>query len=415
MTSFKLYAGTNVGLRDNNEDNFTVCPDLTKDEWIIPANQQEVIQLGERGCLMVVADGMGGQNAGEVASAIAVETVQRMFSPSVLSANVFKKQDGIADYLKKVIIEADKSIKLRGKNDVSAEGLGSTIVMAWVIDNAVYVAWMGDSRAYSYTPEGIFRLSKDHSYVQQLVDNGKLTEEEAMVNPNSNIITRSLGDMSQKAMPDVAVYPLTEGEVILLCSDGLCGVCTDEAIGNIIAAEASDLQTCKEKLTTAALHAGGSDNITIALLQVTKVVQTKKTSSVTTNGNYVEKNRLRLFINVLFLFFAAFVVGALVFAGVHLLKVVPKEEMNQDDNVIDSTFMKIIHEDSTQGSAEKAYVDKNPMSKGSYKAIEGTALQTALEELTENGKTGSMLNLTQSTSESPSSAQKVDSVNNKEK
>lgn len=348
MTSFKLYAGTNVGLRDNNEDNFTVCPDLTKGEWIIPANQQEVIQLGERGCLMVVADGMGGQNAGEVASAIAVETVQRMFSPSVLPTNVFKKPSGIADYLKKVIVEADKSIKLRGRNDASAEGLGSTIVMAWVIENVVYVAWMGDSRAYSYNPEGIFRLSKDHSYVQQLVDNGKLTEEEAMVNPNSNIITRSLGDMSQKAMPDVAVYPLAEGEVILLCSDGLCGVCTDEAIGNIIASEASDLQTCKEKLTTAALHAGGSDNITIALLQVMDVSESPKVSSVTRNSNPAEKNHFRTIVNALLLLFTAFIVGALVVAGVYCFSPEKEQEGVEVKSKIDT--VSIIEEVSNDTS-----------------------------------------------------------------
>ena len=80
MVSFKLFAGTDVGLRDNNEDNFTVCPDLSQNEWIIPADYQQEIQLDARGCILVVADGMGGQNAGEVASAIAIATVQRMFS-----------------------------------------------------------------------------------------------------------------------------------------------------------------------------------------------------------------------------------------------------------------------------------------------------------------------------------------------
>lgn len=270
MVSFKLFAGTHIGLRENNEDNFTVCPDLTLDEWIVPADCQQAIQLAERGCILVVADGMGGQNAGEVASAIAVETVHEMFIPECLPVDILSKPDAIKSYLKRVIVEADNRVKAKSKVDPNTEGMGSTIVMAWVLNDKVYVAWLGDSRAYSYLPgKGIGRLSKDHSYVQQLVDSGAISDDEAMTHPNSNIITRSLGDTSQKAKADVAMYSLSDGEVILLCSDGLCGVCKDEEIGGIIEEEVTDLQKCKEKLTSFALAAGGSDNITIALLQVT--------------------------------------------------------------------------------------------------------------------------------------------------
>lgn len=269
MVSFKLFAGTHIGLRKNNEDNFTVCPDLTLDEWIVPADYQQAIQLGDRGCMLVVADGMGGQNAGEVASAIAIETVHEMFMPECLPVDILSKSDAIKSYLKKVIVEADNRVKARSKADPDTEGMGSTIVMAWFLNDKVYVAWLGDSRAYSYLPgKGIGRLSKDHSYVQQLVDSGTISDEEAMNHPNNNIITRSLGDTSQKAKADVAMYSLSDGEVILLCSDGLCGVCKDEEIGGIIEDEAADLQKCKEKLISSALVAGGSDNITIALLQV---------------------------------------------------------------------------------------------------------------------------------------------------
>ena len=269
MVSFKLFAGTHIGLRENNEDNFTVCPDLTFDEWIVPADSQRAIQLGERGCMLVVADGMGGQNAGEVASAIAVETVHEMFAPGCLPVDILSNPDAIKNYLKKVIVEADNRIKARSQADSSTEGMGSTIVMAWVLHDKVYVAWLGDSRAYSYLPgKGIGRMSKDHSFVQQLVDSGVISDDVAMDHPNSNIITRSLGDTSQKAKADVAMYSLSDGEVILLCSDGLCGVCRDEEIGGIIEGEVADLQKCKEKLINAALVAGGSDNITIALLQV---------------------------------------------------------------------------------------------------------------------------------------------------
>lgn len=269
MISFRLFAGTDVGLRDNNEDNFTVCPDLMQDEWIIPADHQQEIPLGERGSILVVADGMGGQNAGEVASAIAIATVQKMFSSKVLPDGVWTQASTVREYLKKVVRTADAEVKAYSARHPEAEGLGSTIVIAWILSGTVYVCWLGDSRAYAFVPgKGIGRLSKDHSYVQQLVDAGTMTDEEAMVHPNSNIITRSLGDTTQKARPEVAEYPLETGEILLLCSDGLCGVCRDEDIGGIIEANEGNLKDCKDRLTEAALANGGSDNITIVLLQV---------------------------------------------------------------------------------------------------------------------------------------------------
>ena len=150
MVSFKMFAGTNVGLRENNEDNFTVCPDLTKNEWIVPADSQQAIPLGEKGCLMVVADGMGGQNAGEVASAIAIATVQERFSPANMPADIMDNPNTIKAFLKKVISEADNRIKRETENNPSTYGMGSTIVIAWLTGCKLYVAWLGDSRAYSF-------------------------------------------------------------------------------------------------------------------------------------------------------------------------------------------------------------------------------------------------------------------------
>lgn len=269
MTQFKLIAGTNIGLRKNNEDNFTVCADLAAKDWGIPVNYQEEIQLGELGCILVVADGMGGQNAGEVASSIAVETVHSMFSLDVLPKNVIDSDDSIKNYLKKVICTADTNIKKRTSQDVSTSGMGSTIVIVWAVGKFAYVAWLGDSRAYCIVKDkGIVRLTKDHSYVQGLVDAGRITEEQAMNHPDSNIILRSLGDTSQKATPDVVSVELVEGEVILLCTDGLCGVCHDPVIGGIVEENIGDLKKCREELISAALASGGSDNITVAMLHI---------------------------------------------------------------------------------------------------------------------------------------------------
>lgn len=343
MATFKLFAGTDIGLRDNNEDNFTVCPDLTKGEWVTPSDQQTVIPLGQSGCLMVVADGMGGQNAGEVASAIAISTVQEMFVPANLTGSVASKPDSAREFMKKVIVEADRRVKKHSSSHSEEEGMGSTIVMAWLLGSNIHIAWMGDSRAYSYLPkEGLKRLSKDHSYVQKLVDEGKLTEQQALEHPDSNVITRSLGDTSQKAKPDAATYPVQPGEIILLCSDGLCGFCNDEQICGIITQNQQDLPTCKEVLTEAALNADGSDNITIALLQI---VQTDPIEMV------VEKDeRGGLFTNLLLVTVAAFILLSLCFAGYKL--VFPKQK--DSPVVVDSTAHKDNNqEDSVKNNAQQ--------------------------------------------------------------
>lgn len=291
MVSFKMFAGTNIGLRDNNEDNFTVCPDLNKDEWIMPADYQQAIQLGSRGCVMVVADGMGGQNAGEVASAIAIETVQELFAPSHMPADILEKSNSIKSFLKRVISECDIRIKKRTELEPETDGMGSTLVLSWVLGGKIYVAWIGDSRAYSYVKgKGIARLTKDHSYVQQLVDAGAITEEEAMSHPNSNVITRSLGDSFQQAKADVAEYDVEDGQIILLCSDGLCGVCPDNEIGIVLEEESDDLQQCKERLTEMSLGAGGSDNITVALLALS--IDSSETEEETFAMRKISSDRL---------------------------------------------------------------------------------------------------------------------------
>lgn len=353
MSSFRLFAGTDVGLRDNNEDNFTVCPDLALGEWMIPANQQENITLGSRGCLMVVADGMGGMNAGEVASDIAIKTVQAMFSPAKMPTDVTKNPDSIKTYIKKTIIEADRQVKKHCKNDPSTEGMGSTIVMAWFLGGSVYVGWMGDSRAYSFIPEkGISRLSKDHSYVQELVDAKIITEEEAMVHPQSNVIMRSLGDVSQKAKPDVICHPVSKGEIILLCSDGLCGVCTDDSIAEIISRTSDDLRNCKGALTNAALEADGSDNITIALMQIVETPLQMTGEGWTPDLIY--KKTWLTWQNVLFVLFALALLISLSVAGYKSCGF-PRPQDSLQDSIInrDTASKDIADKDSIVVKGEK--------------------------------------------------------------
>lgn len=326
MQGIKIFAGTNVGLRDNNEDNFTVCSDLQSGSWTIPTDHQQVLSLGNMGCLLLVADGMGGQNAGEVASAIAVQTVEALFSLEALSSICLDDDNQVRQYLLNGIEKADARIKAHAHDHAETSGMGSTLVMAWILKGVAHVAWIGDSRAYAVMPsKGIARLTKDHSFVQGLVDKGQITEEEAMTHPNSNIITRSLGDMSQRARGDVVFYSLHNGEVMLLCSDGLCGVCSDAVIGGIVEDYVADLQQCKEQLTNAALRAGGSDNITIALAQyfddgqATSDVQSAVAYKPLNVSEKTKKHHQRVgLINVLFCVFAFLILSALGYAGWHL-------------------------------------------------------------------------------------------------
>lgn len=356
MQGIKIFAGTNVGLRDNNEDNFTVCSDLQSGSWTVPTDHQQVLSLGNMGCLLLVADGMGGQNAGEVASAIAVQTVEALFSLEALSSICLDDDNQVRQYLLNGIEKADARIKAHAHDHAETSGMGSTLVMAWILKGVAHVAWIGDSRAYAVMPsKGIARLTKDHSFVQGLVDKGQITEEEAMTHPNSNIITRSLGDMSQRARGDVVSYSLHNGEVILLCSDGLCGVCSDAVIGGIVEDYVADLQQCKEQLTNAALRAGGSDNITIALAQYFDDGQT--TSDVQSAVAYkplnmpekTKKHHQRVgLINVLFCVFAFLILSALGYAGWHLFGNEGEKEEKKQSPQMKGITGRDLEEDSTK-------------------------------------------------------------------
>lgn len=219
----RIAAKTDVGLeRTNNEDNFQVASDLSSGQmrWV----NNEICSLGDKGTLLVVADGMGGMNAGEVASELAINAVREAFSSDKLTADVMKNRFSIEKFMNTVIINADADIKAYARKNPESRGMGTTIVIAWLLDNKLYVSWCGDSRAYVYNPQaGLHQISKDHSFVQSLVDKGAIDQEDAFDYPDSNIVTRSLGDSSTKAKPESLLkpYELCDNDIILLCTDGL--------------------------------------------------------------------------------------------------------------------------------------------------------------------------------------------------
>lgn len=279
--TFRMAARCEAAGRPNNEDNYQLHSNLSTDQWGFTADEK--VELGEKGALLVVCDGMGGMNAGEVASDIAVKTIKEYFSSDKLTNEVLNSP---LKYIKESIVAADAAIKKHGKDYPETEGMGSTIVMAWMLGKKVFVGWCGDSRCYCYNPKsGLVRLSHDHSYVQELVDAGKLTEDLAFDHPNNNIITRSLGDPNGAARPDVKAFDLHDEDIIMLCSDGLCGCLRDNEIEEQIAAHQLSMQECRDALWTADEAAGWHDNVTIALAQV---VSGGTTTTLPTSENQSE-------------------------------------------------------------------------------------------------------------------------------
>lgn len=256
--------------RSYNQDNFWLCPDLSyyqATNSVILEEQDSDVSLLDKGALLAVADGMGGMNAGEVASQIIIDSIKQSFINTESLA--LDNKDDVTSFIKRAIIDADENVKKHASEYPETAGMGSTIVLAWILGQTVYVGWCGDSRAYCYNEKnGIVRLSHDHSYVQELVDNGSISEEDAFDHPNSNIITRSLGDSGEKARPEVKDYPIHNGDIYLLCTDGLCGVLKDNEIEEIMSHNHQSVDECLKSLWNNGKEVGWTDNVTIELAKI---------------------------------------------------------------------------------------------------------------------------------------------------
>ena len=267
--------------RDGNEDSFIVLPDVGNTDTALSSDT--LLPLPEKGVLMVVADGMGGHNAGEVASQIAVETVREMFAAPRIADKRFDTAKARADYLEDIVVAADKNIRADANANPERQGMGSTIVMAWIVGNELTVTWCGDSRAYRYRPgKGLEMLSEDHSMVQDMVREHRITYEETFGHPQGNIITRCLGGGGKSnANPESRQFTVEEGDQIMLCSDGLSGVLFDDDRKNKLGEPYSDanLQDILSRpknsmidtlacLFDAARLADWYDNVTVILLEV---------------------------------------------------------------------------------------------------------------------------------------------------
>lgn len=268
-TQLKLTAKTNVGkVRDHNEDNYVVCPDIQNREWFFSDKLIEPVE----GTLLVIADGMGGLNAGEIASSIAIDTVQQYFNST--ECKKIETHEDVRGALLQCINDAQTNMLAHARNHTDTKGMGTTIIIAFIKDNILHTAWVGDSRCYVFRNNTeLYFASKDHSLVQELVDAGEITMEQAFYHPESNIITRSLGDNFNKtSKPDFCSFPLEDGDKILLCSDGLNGMLKDDTIATLLHNN-TDINEAGNALITSANEAGGHDNITLVLCDI---LSTKK-------------------------------------------------------------------------------------------------------------------------------------------
>ena len=213
-----------------------------------------------RAPLFAVADGMGGAQAGEVASALAVHELQHGEMPTRASAE---------ERLAALIQAANHRIYELAHADQEHAGMGTTLTAVYVDENGLAVAHVGDSRAYIYREAELVRLTEDHSLVEELLRQGKLTEEQAAEHPQRSIITRALG-IEPEVQVDTRTYPARAGDVVLVCSDGLTSMIDEQQVTAILTDE-QDLDRAGERLIDAANAAGGRDNITVILFRLEEV------------------------------------------------------------------------------------------------------------------------------------------------
>lgn len=206
--------------------------------------------------VFIVADGMGGHNAGDYASKVTVETMLAEME------NSFEKNPTLI--FRKAIEEANDVIRKRASEDEKLEGMGTTVVVASCMGRFLQVANVGDSRLYVVGSK-IRQITRDHSYVEEMVRIGELDRADARSHPDKNIITRAVG-AEDKVEPDFFTVELQEGEIVLMCSDGLTNMLEDEEIRMIISG-ARDLVEKAESLVEAANANGGRDNISVILIE----------------------------------------------------------------------------------------------------------------------------------------------------
>jgi protein phosphatase len=269
----ELHAKTDVGrVRRGNEDNFLLLDLSSERTWSGsdgPENPRELqhFTIGEKGLVLVVSDGMGGALAGDVASRMAIEAVRDVLMGQNDNGTKCDPDSSLVDCLKHATMEANRNIHFKSLEDSRCSGMGATLTGAAVKGDKLDLIQVGDSRAYVMRGEQIRLATKDQSLVQQLVDVGQISEEEAETHMFRNVILQALGAQNELT-PATARIQIRQGDMLLLCSDGLSGKLRNEEIRQIVSSSATVGVACTA-LVAEANNRGGEDNITVVLARFT--------------------------------------------------------------------------------------------------------------------------------------------------
>ncbi len=234
------------------------------DRGIVRSSNQDYCKTGslpDGSVWAVVCDGMGGANGGSTASRIAVETIAEQLKELY---NIKKYHDDVEGLIKEAIAIANQRVYDMSLNIYSLSGMGTTVVTVLMRDGFAHIVHAGDSRAYLYENGSVRQITKDHSMVQELVDLGRITPEEARDHPNKNIITRALGTRTN-LRTDYNKVPFGKESVLLICTDGLSNYLTEDDIADFI--NENKGMELVERLVEQAKSMGGGDNITVAVIE----------------------------------------------------------------------------------------------------------------------------------------------------
>ena len=241
----KIEAKTDIGMqRQMNQDAYCISQD----------NEEYV--------LCVLADGMGGYTGGEIASNLAATSVEKYIKENFKNNKNYDKEE-LQELVKQSIAYANEVVYDKAKHEEELEQMGTTLEICLIYNNRAFIGHIGDSRIYRIRQDIMRKITVDHSYVQKLVKEGKITKEEAANHPKKNMLMKALG-CEPIIEPDVTVKGFLEGDIILVCSDGLTNMISEEEIYNIIK---TDFEKAADNLIKKANELGGKDNITVILIK----------------------------------------------------------------------------------------------------------------------------------------------------
>ncbi len=242
------------------------------DPGMVRSNNEDSVAADASKGLVVLADGMGGYNAGEVASGMATTVIttelqQLLKTQGPHEVDVASGKRVAEKLLHDQVLKANTSIYQASQSQPQYAGMGTTLVVALFYDNKLAVAHVGDSRLYRQRGGVFSQVTKDHSLLQEQIDSGMLTKEQAKLSTNKNLVTRALG-IDPTVEPEIHEYDALPGDIYLLCSDGLCDMVSDEDIGLALQELGANLKLCVAQLIQMANDNGGRDNVSVILARV---------------------------------------------------------------------------------------------------------------------------------------------------